>query len=52
MSKTTINIPHSEAKPKLEKQIGEGKALAEKALNILRDTQSHSDDRIRARDSF
>lgn len=52
MSKTKIKIDHSEAKSKIDAAIEKGKKLAKQGLHILKDTLSHTDQRIRARDNF
>lgn len=52
MSKTKIKIDQSEAKAKIDVQIANGKKLGEQGWNILRDTQTNSIGRGRAKDSF
>jgi hypothetical protein len=52
MSKTKIKIIQSEAKTKLDKQIEKGRALAVKAMDVLRGTRAHTSDRTRERDNY
>ena len=52
MSKTKIKIDQSEAKAKIDAQIDKGRNLVEKALHIIRDTHTHTNQHTRAKDNF